>query len=215
MVRKFILSDVLRVAWKGYVSQIWILSGLIIGYVTICFALFLFIPSPEQGTMSVATITILLISLVLTLLFSLGYTQNIFQALDGEEPQFFAYGQQSRKIFTWLFAGLIYSVIVIIGLALLIIPGFYLAIRLHFFYLSIVEEDTGVLDSLKRSWKITKGQEVPLLFLLLVVIGFAVLGTAFCIIGIFVTSPIVCLMYCYVFRKLTAFNTEEINLNSD
>ena len=215
MVRKFMLSDVLRVAWKGYVSQIWLLSGLVIGYAIISLALFLFIPSLKQGTMSMATITIMLLSLVLTLLFSLGYTQNIFQALDGEEPQFSAYGQQSRKIFIWLFAGLIYMVTVVIGLALLIMPGIYLAIRLQFFYPSIVEEDNGILDSLKRSWEITKGQEVPLLLLLLVVIGLAVLGTAFFIIGIFVTSPIVCLMYCYVFRKLTAFTTEEINSNSD
>ena len=205
MVRKFMFSDVLRVAWKTYVSQIWILSGLVIGYVIISLALCLFIPYPVQGTMSIASITIMLLSLVLTLLFSLGYTQNMFQALDGEEPQFSAYGQQSRKIFTLLFASLIYLVTVVIGLALLILPGLYLAIRLQFFYLSIVEEDTSILDSLKRSWKITKGQEISLLLLLLLVIGLVVLGIAFFIIGIFVTSPIICLIYCYVFRKLTVY----------
>ena len=202
MVRKFILSDVLRVAWKGYVSQIWILSGLVIGYVIVSLALYLLIPSPIKGIMSVANIAIMLLSLVLTLLFSLGYTQNMFQTLDGEEPQFSAYGQQSRKIITWLIAGLIYMVVVIVGLALLVFPGIYLAIRLHFFYTSIVDEDTGIITSLKRSWEITQGQAIPLVLLLLVAMGLTVLGLAFFVIGIFVIFPLIGLMYCYVFRKL-------------
>ena len=210
MERKFRLSNVLRIAWKGYLSQVWILTGLIIGYVIVSLALSLFIPSPLKGTMSIASIAILLLSLVISLLFSLGYTKNMIQALDNEEPQFSAYGQQSRKIFTLLIAGLIFTIIVIIGLVLLVIPGIYLAIRLSFFNISIVEEDAGILSSLKRSWEITKGQEIPLLLLLLAAIGFTVLGLAFFIICIFVTTPLIGLMYCYVFKKLTAFSTEEI-----
>jgi uncharacterized membrane protein len=207
MVRKFILSDVLRASWKGFISQIWILAGLLIGYVIVSLSLNLFIPSPLQGAMSTAGWVIGLISLVFSILFSMGYTKNMFQALDGEEPQFSAYGQQSRKIITWFVAGLIYAVIVLVGIALLVLPGIYVAIRLQFFYTSIVEEDTGILTSLKRSWEITKGQEAPLLLLLLVAIGFTLLGLAFFGIGIFVTYPFVGLMYCHVFRKLTAFST--------
>jgi uncharacterized membrane protein len=92
-------------------------------------------------------------------------------------------------------------------MTLLVLPGIYLAIRLQFFFASIVEEDTGMVASLKRSWEITKGQVAPLLLLLLVVIGILVLGLAFLIIGIFVAYPFVGLMYCYVFRKLTAFSS--------
>ena len=210
MVRKFMLSDVLRVVWKGYISQIWILTGLIIGYVIVSLALNLYIPYPLHGTMSVAGIILVLLCLVFYVLFSLGYTKNMFQTLDGEEPQFSAYGQESRKIFTGLFAGLIFTVVVVVGLALLIIPGYYLAIRLQFFYASIVEENTGIIASLKRSWEITKGQEVSLLLLLLVEIALTLLGLICFIIGIFVTAPLVGLMNCYVFRKLTVFTTEEI-----
>jgi len=205
MARIFVLSDVLRIAWKGLISQIWLLAGLLIGYVIVSLSLILFIPFPEQGTISVAGMAITLLSLVLSLLFSLGYTQNMFQTLDGEEPQFSAYGQQSRKSITWLIAGLIYMVVVIVGLALLVFPGIYLAIRLQFFYTSIVEEDTGIMTSLKRSWEITRGQTIPLFWLLLVAIGLTVLGLAFFVIGIFITFPLVGLMYCYVFRKLTVF----------
>ena len=205
MARKFVLSDVLRVAWKGLISQIWLLAGLLIGYVIVSLSLILFIPFPEQGTISVAGMVIALLCLVVSLLFSLGYTKNMFQALDGEEPQFSAYGQQSRKIITLLIAGLIYTVVVIVGLSLLVFPGIYLAIRLQFFCVSIVDEDTGIVTSLKRSWEITKGQAMPLFFLLLAAIILTVFGLAFFAIGTFVTFPLVGLMYCYVFRKLTVF----------
>ena len=202
MARMFVLSDVLRIAWKGFISQIWLLAGLLIGYVIVNLSLFLLIPLPEQGTMSIAGISIPLFCMVFSLLFSLGYTKNMFQTLDGEEPQFSAYGRQARKIITWLIAGLIYAVVVIVGCALFVFPGIYLAIRLQFFYTSIVEEDTGMVTSLKRSWEITKGQVLPLFWLLLVAIGFTVLGLAFFVIGIFITFPLVGLMYCYVYRKL-------------
>lgn len=208
MVRKFMLSNVLRVAWKGYISQIWILTGLIIGYVIISLALNLFIPSPLQGIISITAIATALLGLVFSQLFTLGYTKNLFQALDGEEPQFAAYGQEARKIFTGLFACLIFTVAVIIGLALLILPGFYIAIRLQFSLASIVEEDTGIITSFKRSWEITKGHEKQLLLLLFVEIGLVLSGLIVFIIGIFITIPLVGLMNCYVFRKLTAFNSD-------
>ena len=53
--------------------------------------------------------------------------------MDGEEPQFSAYGQQSRKIFTYLIASIIMGIAVAIGIFLLIVPGIYLAIRLQFY----------------------------------------------------------------------------------
>ncbi|MDR0797066.1 MAG: hypothetical protein LBE79_13620 [Tannerella sp.] len=212
MDRKFKFSDVLRTAWKAYISQIWLLTGLVIGFVIVSLALILFIPSPLQGTVSISGIAILLLVFIFSQLFSLGYTKNMFQALDGEEPQFSAYGQESRKIITWLLSGLIYLIIVLIGSVFLIVPGFYFAIRLQFFSTSIVEEDTGVITSLKRSWEITKKQEVPLLLLLLLTMGICILGLAFFVAGIFIAGPLTGLIYVYVFRKLTDFSTEEVQM---
>jgi uncharacterized membrane protein len=211
MRRIFVLSDVLRVAWKGYMSQVWLLTGLLIGYDIISLALNLFFPSSLLGTISMAGMAIALLSLVFSLLFSLGYTKNMFQALDGEEPQFAAYAQEARKIFTGLFAGLIFTVLFVVGLVLLLLPGFYIAIRLQFFYASIVEEDSGIISSLKRSWEITKGQEKQLFVLLLVEISFILIGLICFVIGIFIAAPYIGLMNCYVFRRLTAITTEEIS----
>lgn len=202
MEKNIIISDIFHKAWNTLKANIWILVGLFIGYTIINTLISAFSPFPANG-FSITGMILGLINLVLGLIFGLGYIKNLLQAIDGEEPQFSAYGQMSRKIFTYFFAGLIYGLIVCIGLAFLIVPGIYLAIRLQFFFISIVEENTGVVESLKRSWEITQGASMQLFLLMLVSLGIVIAGFLLFLIGIFIAIPLISLMYCYAFRKLT------------
>ena len=100
MERKLIISDLLRKAWQSLVAQIWVLAGLVIGYTIISLLLTCTMPYvgfPGRTALGAA-------NTLFTLVFALGYLKNLFQALDGEEPQFSAYGQMSRKVFALLFA---------------------------------------------------------------------------------------------------------------
>lgn len=200
MEPKFTISDVFKTAWSCTKAQIWVLCGLLIGFTIISMIISLF-AMPAQTSIT-GQIIVNLIMVIISSAFYLGYCKNLFQALDGEEPQFSAYGQQSRKIFTFFITSLIYSIIIIIGLALFIVPGIYLAIRLQFASAFIVEEDSGIIESLKRSWEITKGQGVQLFMLLLVMILIILVGFILVIVGVFVAIPVVYMMYCYAFRKL-------------
>ena len=131
MEPKFMISEVFGTSWKYTKSQIWVLVGLFIGYFILSSIISLF-GMPAQGSM-VGKIIVNLISAVISSAFMLGYIKNLFQTMDGEEPQFSAYGQQSRKIFTYLIASIIMGIAVAIGIFLLIVPGIYLAIRLQFY----------------------------------------------------------------------------------
>lgn len=206
MEPKFMISEVLGTSWKCTKSQIWVLVGLLIGYTILSSILSIF-GMPAEGSMT-GMIIVNVVSAIIGCLFSLGYTKNIFQALDGEEPQFSAFGQQSRKLITYIIASLIYFLIMVIGLGLLIIPGIYLAIRLQYFLAFIVEEDAGIIDSLTRSWEITKGQTMQLFLLGLAAMGICILGLIIFIVGIFVAAPVAYMMYCYSFRKLNTVNLE-------
>lgn len=201
MESKFMISDVLSTSWKCTKSQIWVLAGLMIGYTIISSILSVF-AMPSQNSITGIIITSL-VSLIIGCLFRLGYIKNAFQALDGEEPQFSAYGQQAPKIFKYIIASIIMGIIVCIGLALLIIPGIYLALRLQFFTAAMVEENAGIIDSLKRSWEITEGQVLPLFLLALAMMGLTLLGFILLFVGIFVAIPLVTVMYCDVFRLLS------------
>lgn len=121
MEPKFMISEVFGTSWKYTKSQIWVLVGLFIGYFILSSIISLF-GMPAQGSM-VGKIIVNLISAVISSAFMLGYIKNLFQTMDGEEPQFSAYGQQSRKIFTYLIASIIMGIAVAIGIFLLIVPG--------------------------------------------------------------------------------------------
>lgn len=122
MEPKFMISEVFGTSWKYTKSQIWVLVGLFIGYFILSSIISLF-GMPAQGSM-VGKIIVNLISAVISSAFMLGYIKNLFQTMDGEEPQFSAYGQQSRKIFTYLIASIIMGIAVAIGIFLLIVPGY-------------------------------------------------------------------------------------------
>lgn len=200
MEPKFIISEVFSTAWKGTKSQLWILAGLLIGYCILSFTLTAF-AMPMQSSI-IGKIIVNVISALFSIIFSLGYMKNIFQALDGEEPQFSAYGQQTKNIITYFLASLITGFVVLAGFLFFIIPGIYLALRLQFFQAFIIEENAGIIESLHKSWEITKGQVLPLFILALVMIGILILGCILFGIGIFVTVPLIYMMYGYVFRKL-------------
>lgn len=205
MEPKFMISEVFSTSWKYTKSQIWVLVGLFIGYFILSLIITLF-GMPAQGSI-VGQIIVNLISAIIGCAFMLGYVKNMFQTLDSEEPQFSAYGQQSRKIFTYLIASILYGIAVMIGTILLIIPGIYLAIRLQFFTAFIVEEDCGIMESLQKSWNLTSGQIMPLFMLFLAMIGIAIVGCILFFVGLFIAAPLIYMMQCYTFRKLIAIST--------
>ena len=207
MEPKFTISDVFQTSWKCTKAQIWVLVGLLIGFTIISMIISLF-AMPMQSSV-IGQIIVFIINLFITGIFMLGYVKNLFQALDGEEPQFSAYGQQSRKIITYIIANLIYGIIVAIGCIFLIIPGIYLAIRLQYYIAFIVEEDAGIIDSLKQSWALTQGQTMQLFLLGLAMIGIAIVGFILFVVGVFVAAPVIYMMYCYAFRKLNTVKIGE------
>ncbi len=211
MKTELIISDVLRASWKYTKSQIWILAGLFIGYMIIALIIgALFTPSNSS---TIGIIITEIVSILIALTFTLGYVKNCFQTLDGEEPQFSAYVQEFHKIFTYLFTNIIVAVIVAIGLCLLVLPGIYLGIRLQFSLALIVEEDAGVIESLKKSWALTKGHMGSLILLLLTMICVLIVGAILLGIGIFVAIPLTYVMYCYSFRVLSSISEDSIEEN--
>ena len=207
MEPKFMISEVFGTSWKHTKSQIWVLVGLFIGFSILSMIVTLF-GMPAQGSI-VGRVIVQIVSLLISCIFMLGYVKHIFQALDGEEPQFSAYGQQSRKIITYLIANILFSIAVCIGMVLLIIPGIYLYLRLQFFTAFIVEENCGIIESLQKSWNMTQGQTLPLFLLLLTMIGTAIVGCILFFVGFFVAVPLIYMMQCYTFRKLNTISTEE------
>ncbi|MDF9829678.1 hypothetical protein [Parabacteroides sp. PF5-6] len=198
MEQTFTISEVVKTSWSYLKQQIWVLVGLLIGFTILSFLLSSMI-SPTSITM---TIVGTVVSALISCIFYLGYYKNMFQTLDDLEPQFSAYGQQASKFLTYFIANIILGVSVTIGIMLLIVPGIYLMIRLQFYSCFIVEENAGIIDSLKRSWALTEGRAMQLFLLGLVQLAILIVGILLLGIGVLVAAPFVYMIQCYVFRLL-------------
>ena len=196
----FQISDVFQNSWKFVKSQIWVLAGLFIGFCLLSCVINL-CTLPLQGSTIGLVIASLIVFLV-TVVFYVGYIKNMFQIMDGEEPQFSAYLQNIPKIINMCLASILYEIVVGIGLMFLIIPGIYLRIRLLFYKQFIVDENAGIVDSLKKSWQLTQGKAMSVFLLIIVEILIAIVGLILFGIGFFIAFPVITMMDCYVYRIL-------------
>ena len=111
---------------------------------------------------------------------------------------------KSYKIFlNYILSSLLYTVIVILGTILLILPGIYLAVRLSFYrYIVVEKENIGVIDALKESMKITQNRFWKIFGFMLVLILINILGVIPFGLGLIVTIPLSVIAVALVYRKL-------------
>ncbi len=70
------------------------------------------------------------------------------------------------KIWSLLGAQLLIAPLFLLGFILLIIPGFYIALRASLVPLLIADEDAGPIEAIKRSFELTRGREFEIALLL-------------------------------------------------
>ena len=108
----------------------------------------------------------------------------------------------TQKVFNYILASIIRSVIVIFGFILFIIPGIIFSIKLQYAEYLIVDKKLDAVDSIKKSWEMTKGVKWNL-FLLGILLGLInILGLLCVFVGLLITIPLSMVANAYVYRKL-------------
>ena len=91
---------------------------------------------------------------------------------------------------------------VIIPIILIIIPAVYISVRLQFYNYFLLDEETGIIESIKRSAEISKGY-VGELFLLGVVLSIIILVSIIPLgLGVLISIPLSSMATSYVYLKL-------------
>jgi len=145
-----------------------------------------------------------LIGLVLSWIIWLGLIKISLNFCDNLKSKISDLFSQYRLFFRYLFATILFGVIVLLGTILLIIPGFYLAIRLQFYDYFIVDKRARIIESLKKSWRITQGNVWGLFIFGLLLVGINLLGALSLLVGLFATVPTTMVAFAFVYRKLLA-----------
>ncbi|MCE5318527.1 MAG: hypothetical protein LLG04_14345 [Parachlamydia sp.] len=107
-----------------------------------------------------------------------------------------------------LVANLLYLLAVVAGLICLIIPGIILAIRLNLFDLFIVDQGSGPIDALQKSYQTLRGYSWRWFGYLILSFLILLLGLLFFGIGLLLAFPTVAITRALLYRKLTRINPD-------
>ncbi|MGL4229332.1 MAG: hypothetical protein ACRCR3_11930 [Tannerellaceae bacterium] len=206
MNKELTVGYILKSSWIAVKANIWILSGLFFVYMVLSQVIQLFAGSNYA---SLRFIFFNIAVYVVTLLFYGGYIKNIMQAFNGDEPQFKAFGEMSGRILNLFISSILFIIAAVIGLALFIIPGIYIMLRLQFYLIAIVDKNMNPIEALQYSWKITKGHAWKLFLIYLTQLGLSILGVLLLFIGIIFTTPIAIATQVKTYKVLTKEETEE------
>ncbi|OGZ04630.1 MAG: hypothetical protein A2648_00845 [Candidatus Lloydbacteria bacterium RIFCSPHIGHO2_01_FULL_41_20] len=188
----FSKKELLQMGWNKTKEYFWFLFGMLVLVLLV------------TGASNIHPI----VTVIVGVFVSISIITTSLTIADGGTPSFKGlfskYG--NYKIFVnYIIASIATGVVVIVGLILLVIPGIYLAIRLQFYKFLIVDKgDIGPIESLKESWKMTKGYAWNLFLFLILIALLNILGVILFGVGLFVTIPISLLSYAILYRKLHA-----------
>lgn len=113
------------------------------------------------------------------------------------------------QFFNYLAALILCSVSILLGFLFFVIPGVYLMTRFIFVQYFVIDKNISFDAAIKRSWKITKGNEINLLAFLFAMVIIFVLGFLAFVIGFVVAIPITQLSTAKLY--LTFLNDENIS----
>jgi hypothetical protein len=214
MARKcFNFSDVLSFGWDVMKANLWFFVGL--GFV---FLIVIYLPTiamvvvenlhlPKAYDTALA-ILLQVLGVVINIIVKIGLTKISLSFCDEQKPPFAtlfnAWGCFWRVIGT----GILYSLIVLAGLILFIIPGIIWAVKFSLCYYFVIDKGLGPIEALKASSRTTMGVKWQL-FGFGIVCGLINLLGLFClIVGIFATYPTILVASALVYRQLLAQTPE-------
>lgn len=117
-----------------------------------------------------------------------------------------------REFTLFFFSTIVYAILIVAGMAIFVVPGIFFAIVFSFFPFIMIDRHYGIFASFKESLRITRGNRLSVLWLMLILAAINVLGFLFVGIGVLATVPYTVLTYAYAYTQLSsAAATTEIN----
>lgn len=143
-----------------------------------------------------------LIGFLLSILMTCGYTAMLLSYQAGKKLPFENLFTNFKPYWRVLGASLLVGLITGLGLLLLIVPGFYWALRYQMTVNLIIDKNLSIGDAMRQSASLTQGKKMSLLGFDFVCLGIIILGAICLGVGILVAIPVVWLAGIVVYRQL-------------
>lgn len=96
----------------------------------------------------------------------------------------------------------LYTILVVVGLILLLVPGIYIAVALAPAMYLVMEDDLEVTDTLRKAWAMTEGYRGRIFVVALAVVGINILGVLALVVGVIFTGALSLLIGAALYEEL-------------
>lgn len=141
---------------------------------------------------------------LLRTLIDMGVIKIALKFVDGKKAAFSDLLSESDLLWDFILGSIVYSLIVLAGLILFIIPGIIWAIKYSYFSYLIIDKRMSPMDSIKRSGEITRGRKWHLCLFGLSLFVINILGALCLLVGLFITLPVSYLAWAHVYRQISS-----------
>ncbi len=140
---------------------------------------------------------------IVSFIVSVGAARIMLHLARGEHASYSDLIPPWNLAWKYFLLGLLLGLIVIGGLILLIIPGFYFAIRYSMSGYALID-GVGVTDSLRMSTKLTQDVKWHLVGFILIIVLLNIVGALLLGVGLLVSTPVTMIAFAHVYLKLKA-----------
>ncbi len=109
----------------------------------------------------------------------------------------------NRNYLNAVVGGVLYLVLIMVGVVLLIIPGIIVLIRLSFVDYLIIDKKMKAWDAIRKSWQMTRGHSWKLFGMLLLSILIVILGLLLLIIGVIPAIAWILSSYAVLYNSIS------------
>ena len=144
------------------------------------------------------------LSCFIDLVFGAGLIKVALTIYDNKHPSLMTFISSFDIFLNYAVGFILYSLIIVFGIILLVIPGVIWSIQFQFFGHFIVDKHLGPVEALKESARITQGIKMPL-FGFGVLLGLTnLLGAIVFGIGLLFSVPTTIIAHAALYKKLSA-----------
>jgi hypothetical protein len=133
---------------------------------------------------------------------SLGFLAVALRVCDGRIAELGGLFRQRDRFLPFVLGSLLYGLLCLAGLALLVVPGIYVAVTFGFYGFSLADGADRTRDAMRQSAALTRGRKWGLLWLWAALLGINFLGALPCGLGLLATIPVSLVALAYAFRRL-------------
>lgn len=196
--KSFAVDEALKSGWATYKNK-WgfiVLLYLLTGVISVLGDWI------YQATDGIMAALIYVIILVVNLILQMGLLYVMLQIARGKKAGFGDILTPAGKFVNYFLGLIIVSVITIVGLVLLIIPGIIWAIKYCFVPYLIIDQNLSPMEALKKSGEMTEGNKLNIFIFGIAAFVINLIGILAFGVGLLITGPVTVLAFAKVYDQL-------------